>query len=81
MHPRNSPKVYPRPDNYYRKKPSLNFDMMRAKIFADRDDKALRVGLQIWIAHAITGIIIGTVTFVLSTAEDESVKVRKDLMQ
>ena len=80
MHPRNSPKIYPRPDNYYRKKASLNFDVMRTKIFADRDEKKLRVGLNMWIAHALVGITVGTVTFALSTAEDNAVRLRKNTM-
>ena len=33
MHTLNSPKVYPRLDNVYKTKASLNFDMMRAKIY------------------------------------------------
>jgi len=35
MNPLNSPKVYPRKDNSYRTKSSLNFDAMRAKIYED----------------------------------------------
>jgi hypothetical protein len=33
MDPIRSPKVYPRKDNYFRTKSSLNFDAMRSKIY------------------------------------------------
>ena len=38
MDPRKSMSEYPRPLGAYSKQTSLNFDMMRAKIFDDRTD-------------------------------------------
>ena len=36
MDPRSSLKVYPRKDNVFHKKKSLNFDMIKSKVFVER---------------------------------------------
>lgn len=36
MDPRSSLKVYPRKDNYFHGKKSLNFDMIKSKVFVER---------------------------------------------
>jgi len=81
MHPRHSVAIYPRPDSAYSHHSSLNFDMMRSKIMLDRPHKKLNESLWLWIAHGLTGMFVGTVTFLLTLCEDESVKFRKDTMQ
>jgi hypothetical protein len=39
MHTLSSPRVYPRLDNVFKTKASLNFDMMRAKIYENADSR------------------------------------------
>lgn len=48
MDPLKSPKVYPRRDNVYKSKSSLNFDLIRSKIFEERRENK-NYG-QIWLA-------------------------------
>ena len=81
MHPRMSLAIYPRPDTAFANHSSLNFDMMRSKIFLDRPTKQLHEGLWLWVAHALTGIFVGTITFLLTLCEDKSVNFRKNTMQ
>ena len=74
MDPRKSFHSYPRRDNIYTHKSSLNFDMMRAKIFEDRKVKGTEA--YIWLAHAIIGFLVGTIAFFLTLLEDNSAKYR-----
>lgn len=79
MHPRRSFHKYPRPDNVYTHKSSLNFDMMRAKIFLDR--KGTKMDAYVWLVHLITGLSVGFFAFLLSTCEDNLVEFRKTTVQ
>lgn len=74
MDPRKSFQSYPRKDNIYTHKSSLNFDMMRSRIFEDRNVKATEA--YIWIAHALIGFLVGTIAFFLTLLEDNSAKYR-----
>ena len=80
MHPRHTFRVYPRPDNAFASHSSLNFDMMRSKIMLDRPHKKLNEGLWVWVAHALTGMFVGTITFLLTLCEDKSVSFRKNTL-
>jgi H+/Cl- antiporter ClcA len=55
--------------------------MMRAKIFIDRPSKQLKESLWLWVAHALTGVFVGTLTFLLALCEEKSVEYRKDTLQ
>lgn len=74
MHPKVSMAQYPRPDNVYEHKSSLNFDMMRTRIFVDR--KGTHQEFYVAIAHGIIGFVVATIAWCLSTLEDELVMAR-----
>lgn len=69
MNLRSTMKIYPRPDNYYTTKHSLDFDMMRSKIFLERPSMG-NESVVLWIAHAACGFLIGVVGFMLTWVED-----------
>jgi chloride channel 7 len=64
MDPRMSMKLYPRPDTLYKKKSSLNFDLMRAKVFVERKRNKCVPWLQL-IALMVIGLIIGFIASVM----------------
>lgn len=68
MHTRNSMFKYPRKDNVYKTKSSYNFDMMRAKIFANR--RGTREEMWLWFAHGCTGMLVGFIAFCMAFCED-----------
>lgn len=67
---------YPRPDSVYEQKSSLDFDMMRTKIFEDR--RGTQTELYLWIAHAIIGFITGFIAFCMTYVEDYLIESRKE---
>ena len=69
MNPKVTMKIYPRPDSYYKNKSSLDFDMMRSKIFIDRKGSN-KEGAILWLAHVICGVFMGFIVFILSVCED-----------
>ena len=74
MDPRRSFKQYPRPDSVYTHKSSLNFDMMRTRIFINR--KGVYTDVYLWLAHGILGAFVATIAFILTTLEDKSAEFR-----
>lgn len=70
-------KVYPRPDTYYRNKHSLNFDMMRTKIFMERKSS----GASIWWVHCVCGFAMGFVGFTLTWLETTIIDWKFNVMQ
>jgi H+/Cl- antiporter ClcA len=68
MHPRRSLFKYPRRDNVYKTKSSYNFDMMRAKIFANR--RGTKEEMWLWFAHGCTGMLVGVIAFMMAFCED-----------
>ena len=69
MDPRFSAKVYPRKDNVYKGKKSLNFDLIRSKVFTERvhdnKDKFME-----WIAFALVGAFTGLTAAIMSNLEE-----------
>ena len=74
MHPKRSMASYPRKDNVYMHKSSLNFDMMRAKIFEDRKDT--KTDFYVWVAHIFIGFGTALIAFMLTVIEDASAEFR-----
>jgi len=68
MDPMKSPKTYPRKDNAWRTKSSMNFDAMRAKVFENAKFKK-NYG-QIWIANVLIGVSMGFIAFAINFIED-----------
>jgi chloride channel 7 len=79
MDPLRSPRIYPRKDNYFRTKESLNFDAMRSKIYQRRKD--LKSHGQVWVGHAILGFFVGFVAFMMSQCEEKIAEYRFHMTQ
>lgn len=71
---------YPRLDTYYKKKSSLDFDLMKTKIMGDRLQKGLAGG-SLWMAHIVCGLIMGVVGFIYSWLENNIVLLRVQVVQ
>lgn len=69
MDPRFSQKVYPRRDNIFLHKKSLNFDLVRTKIFVERE-RPTSVILMEWAAFALIGILTGFTAAIMSNLEE-----------
>ena len=79
MHPKKSLQLYPRPDNVYTHKSSLNFDLMRTRIFLDR--KGTHTDVYVWLAHALIAIAVATIAWALAGLEDWFVGGRARIVQ
>lgn len=55
--------------------------MMRSKIFVDNEDKGLYETVWLWVAHALVGIVVGVITFIMSLCVDQGVALRTNIMQ
>lgn len=80
MHPVRSPGVYPREDTYYRKKHSLDFDMMRSRIMKKRGG-AKEETIILWVTHVVIGLLMGAFAFLLILCEDELTEIRTEWVQ
>lgn len=69
MDPRRSPRIYPRMDNVYKTKTSLNFDMMRSKIYEDRHEH--HTDVYVWIANVLIGFCCGFCAFMVTYTEEK----------
>ena len=78
MHPMRSFHQYPRPDNVYEHKSSFNFDMMRTRIFLNR--QKTNTDMYLWLAHLIMGVFMGTITCVLTVVEDASASFKSHMV-
>lgn len=78
MNPRLSLGVYPRRDTAFKGKHSLNFDMMRTKIFLERDNRGEK---ELWLAHFICGLLCGFQAFCISWMENQIVGWRVQAVQ
>ena len=79
MLPKQSFAIYPRQDNVYHKMSSLNFDLMRAKIFEER--KGIHTEFYVWVAHLFIGFGTALIAFGLTVIEDMSAEYRKNKVQ
>ena len=69
MDPRDSVVAYPRLDSKFRGKHSLNFDMMKAKIFIDRGEP-FSISIWRWVVYFLIGASTGTLAFFMAWFED-----------
>eukprot|EP00352_Strombidinopsis_acuminata_P005029 CAMPEP_0176355122 /NCGR_PEP_ID=MMETSP0126-20121128/13067_1 /TAXON_ID=141414 ORGANISM="Strombidinopsis acuminatum, Strain SPMC142" /NCGR_SAMPLE_ID=MMETSP0126 /ASSEMBLY_ACC=CAM_ASM_000229 /LENGTH=368 /DNA_ID=CAMNT_0017707633 /DNA_START=41 /DNA_END=1147 /DNA_ORIENTATION=+ len=68
MNPLKSPRVYPRLDNVYKHKKSLNYDAMRSKIMVDRP-KGRWLYIEEWIAYFFLAIGLAVVSSLIEWME------------
>lgn len=80
MNPRATMKIYPRPDTYYKRNDSLDFDMMRSKIFLERKHQSMQT-IMLWTAHGLCGVLMGFLAFILSYCEDNITAWRASTVQ
>jgi len=77
MDPRFSAKVYPRKDNIFQHKKSLNFDLMHAKVFVERKRDKYDIFME-WIAFCIVGILTGLTAAIMSNIEEKITAFRRN---
>jgi hypothetical protein len=59
--------VYPRVDSYYKNKSSLDFDLMKTQLMIKKKGG----GAELYLAHAVCGVLMGLLAFLLSFFEEE----------
>lgn len=65
MDPRMSQKIYPRRDNIFQHKKSLDFDLIRSKIMVSRQKDRCQVFME-WIAYSLVGVLTGLTAAIMS---------------
>ena len=70
MDPRFSLKTYPRKDNIFLHKKSLDFDLIRGKLFVERKRDNLEVIME-WVAFGIIGVLTGLTAAIMSNLEEK----------
>lgn len=71
---------FPREDNVFRSKGSLDFDMMRSKIMLDRQGYA-HEEIMVWVTYTIVGFFTGVLAFMLTFCEDKLTEWRSQTVQ
>lgn len=69
MDARWSAKIYPRRDTVYKSKKSLNYDLVKTKIFRERPKTKCLVFVD-WIPYWIVGILVGFTASIMSYIEE-----------
>jgi len=78
MDPRMSMKEYPRVDNVFMKKGSLNYDLLRSKIYQERSKDGCTSFME-WTAYALVGIFTGLTACMMSHYEEFFVDIKREL--
>ena len=68
-------KVYPRPDQEYKKKDSIDFQMQKSAIYQTRPNSTY-VTFYKWCAYALTGIVTGLVCFIWEVGVESAVELK-----
>ena len=77
MDPRFSEKTYPRRDNVYKAKKSLDFDLLRTKVYQDRK-KDWFTYLMEWFAYTLVGLFTGFTAAIMTNIEENSTIFRRN---
>ena len=77
MDPRFSEKIYPRRDTAYKAKKSLDFDIMRAKIYQDRH-RGKWTNIMEWTAYCLVGLFTGFTAAIMTNIEENATAFRKN---
>ena len=77
MDPRFSAKQYPRRDNVFKTKKSLNFDLVKTKVFMERKPGKCIVFME-WVAFGIIGVLVGFVASIMSYIEEGLTEWKRD---
>ena len=67
--------VYPRPDQEYKKKESLDFQMERSAKYLERPTGQL-LEVYSWLTYAIVGIVTGLAIFIFEITMDYTIKLK-----
>ena len=69
---------FPRKDWEYMKNRSLNFDLLRTKIFNDRE-KSQFMKFMVWSAYALIGLLVGLTAACMTNIEHHLLQVRRNV--
>lgn len=75
MDPRGSFHVYPRADKAYTDRGSLNFDIVRTKIFK-KQAEPINHEAMVYFLYILIGVATGLITVFITAAEDEFAKLK-----
>ena len=70
MDPRFSLKTYPRKDNIFQHKKSLDFDLIRTKVYVERKRDGCEIFME-WVAFSIIGVLTGLTAAIMSNLEEK----------
>ena len=76
MNPLKSPRVYPRTDNVYKHKKSLNYDAMRTKIMIERPKRRWQASEE-WIAYFFLAFGVASLSSFIEWMEHSLVHYKK----
>jgi len=76
MNPLKSPKIYPRPDNVYKHKKSLNYDAMRSKIMKERKVERCQNIIE-WFAYACIAVVLAATACFIEWLEEHITHYKK----
>ena len=77
MDPRFSEKVYPRKDNIFQHKKSLDFDLMRSKLYVERKRDGCEILME-WVGFAAIGVLTGLTAAIMSNIEEKITEFRRN---
>ena len=77
MDPRNSRKIYPRKDNIFKHKKSLDFQQRYCKIFVDRKRDTMDSFME-FVVYVIIGVLVGLTASVMSNIEEQVTAFRRN---
>lgn len=75
MRPDKSFRIYPRPDNEFKKKESLDFQRVTGKLYGKRPT-GNKIQAYLWILCLIIGFLMGTIAFLIDILVMELVNLR-----
>jgi uncharacterized membrane protein len=80
MDPRFSLKVYPRKDTVFQTKTSYNFEVINSRVYVTRKHYGWEE-VSKWSIHAIIGVLVGTIAFLMAVSEEFLAELRAEHTQ
>ena len=68
-------KMYPRLDNEYRKKESIDYDLFRSKLYYNWTCSK-NVRINEWIVFFLIGLVVGTISFFMDLFLEKALALR-----
>lgn len=69
--------IFPRDDNAYRKFQSIPYDEQQSNVWRERPSLEYKETIKAWMAHLLTGLLVGCVAFCMNYLEENIVHFRR----